>query len=106
MTEPPPTATMASKSMVLAKAMASLKLDADAVEEGVGHFGVVERLLDRGHWREDAHQRIGDDEGVADAQFGQIHANFAGDAGAEADGAGGHFKGGFVTRHTGCSWEF
>ena len=106
MAEPPPTATMPSMACPRGEGDRVVerlvgRLDAHAVVDArprrlrasSDSSTVVQR-------RQAGDDRVGDHQRAAHAEVGQVHADLAGDAGAEADAGGGHLEGVFV-RHGG-----
>ena len=72
------------------------RLDAHAVVDDGGDAGGLERREHRGDRRQPGDDRVGDHQGPAHAQVGEIHPDLARDAGAEPDAGGGHLEGEFV----------
>ena len=72
------------------------RLDAHAVVDDGGDAGGLERLEHRGERRQAGDDRVGDHQGPAHAQVGEIHPDFTRDPGAEPHAGGGHLEGVFV----------
>ena len=97
-TEPPPTATIASNGSRVGEGDRVEKrfvgrLDAHAIVERVRILFCIERLEHGLHRRQPRKHGIGDDQHAARAHLGQVHADFARHAGAEADAGNGHLEG-------------
>ena len=78
------------------------RLDAHAVVERIRHAALLQRLEHGPDRRQLAEHRIGDDEHEARPHFGQVHADLARDADAEAHAGDGHLERDVFGHSPGC----